>query len=76
MSQNKQRNQIIMKSTTINGYLYHVYHKDDLDQEKILYTGEISEDPKHCYCECTGFSLLRKCYHQTKAKETMEVKIV
>ena len=71
-----KENKVVMASTTNHGFLYHVFHKDDTENKKILYTGEISDDKKYCYCECTGFSLLRRCYHQTKAFATMEVKII
>lgn len=70
-----QDNKVVMQSTTMHGYLYHVYHKDDTERKKILYTGEISDDPKHNYCECTGWSLLQKCYHNEFAHNMMEVKI-
>lgn len=70
-----QENKVVMASTTTHGYLYHVYSKDDIEQKKILYTGEISDDEKYCYCGCTGWALREKCYHQTLAKETMEVTI-
>lgn len=69
-------NQVVLVSTTTNGFLYTVYHKDDKERKKILYTGEISDNPKKCYCECTGWSLLEKCYHQTVAKKIMEVPLV
>jgi len=72
---NSQNNQVVMVSTTTHGYLYVVYHKDDLERKKILYTGEISDDPKHRYCECTGWALLEKCYHNELAQKIMEVKI-
>lgn len=68
-------NQVVLVSTTTHGYLYTVYDKDDTERKKIIYTGKISEDPKHCYCECVGWSLLEKCYHNRKAKEIMEMKI-
>jgi len=70
------RNQVVLVSTTTKGYLYTVYHKDDKERKKILYTGEISDNPSDCYCECKGWSLLEKCYHQDLAKEIMAVKIV
>ncbi len=69
-------NQVVLVSTSMHGYLYSVYDKDDSERKKILYTGQVSEDPKHCYCECTGWSRLEKCYHQKIAKEIMEMKIV
>lgn len=69
-------NQVVMVSTTTHGCLYVVYHKDDVERKKILYTGELSENSKHAYCECTGWSLLKKCYHQKVANNIMEVKIV
>lgn len=59
----------------MHGYLYVVYDKDDTERKKILYTGEISDDPKHCYCECKGWVILEKCYHQEFAKQIMEVPI-
>ena len=70
-----QDNQVILVSTTTHGYLYTVYHKDDSERKKILYTGEISDNPKNCYCECTGWIIKNKCYHQKVANETMEIKI-
>jgi len=70
-----QDNQVLLVSTTTHGYMYLVYHKDDTERKKILYTGEISDEPKHSYCECKGWSLLEKCYHNVKAKQIMEVKI-
>lgn len=70
-----QDNKVVMQSTTTHGYLYRVYHKDDLDQKKILYTGEISDDPKYCWCECDAFIHGKPCYHQAFAKNIMEVKI-
>ena len=71
-----QDNQVVLVSTTTKGYLYTVYHKKDLERKKILYTGEISDNPKDSYCECKGWALLEKCYHQSIAKQIMEVKIV
>lgn len=71
-----QENQVVMKSTTTHGYLYVVYKKEDIERKKIIYTGEISDDEKYSYCECVGWALREKCYHQTLAKETMEVKII
>lgn len=68
-----QDNKVIMQSTTTHGYLYRVYHKNDTERKKILYTGEISDDTKHNYCECTGWSLLGKCYHNELAHARMEV---
>ena len=68
-------NQVVLVSTTMHGFMYVVYHKDDVERKKIIYTGEISDDPKKCYCECKGWSLLEKCYHQDVAKQIMEVKI-
>lgn len=70
-----QDNKVVMKSTTTHGYLYVVYHKDDTERKKILYTGEISDNVKHSYCECAAFVHGMNCYHQTVAKETMEIKI-
>lgn len=69
------QNKIVMKSTTLHGHLYEVYDKDDTEQKRIMYTGQISDDPKHEYCECTGWALLEKCYHNKLAKSIMEVKI-
>ena len=71
-----QDNQVVMKSTTTHGYLYVVYHKDDAERKKILYTGEISDDVKHCYCECKAYVHGKPCYHQALANQTMEVKVV
>lgn len=68
-------NQVCLVSTTTHGYLYTVYAKDDLNRKKMIYTGEISENPKDCYCECKGWVILEKCYHQTIAKKIMEIKI-
>lgn len=70
-----QENQVVIQSTTTHGYLYRVYHKNDLERKKILYTGEISDDPKHCYCECYAHIHGMNCYHQDIAKSIMEVKI-
>jgi len=70
-----QDNQVVLVSTTTKGYLYTVYAKDDTERKKIIYTGEISDNPKDCYCECTGWSILEKCYHNEQAKQIMEVKI-
>lgn len=70
-----QDNQVVLVSTSTKGYLYVVYHKNDTERKKILYTGEISDNPSDCYCECTGWSLLEKCYHQFKAKKIMEIPI-
>ncbi len=71
-----QDNQVVLVSTTTKGYLYTVYLKDDIEKKKIIYTGEISDDPKDCYCECKGWSLLEKCYHNELAKKIMEIPIV
>lgn len=71
-----QDNQVILVSTTMSGYLYCVYAKEDASRKKIIYTGEISDDPKKCYCECTGWSILEKCYHQEIAKKIMEIPLV
>lgn len=70
-----QDSQVVLVSTTTHGYLYTVYGKEDTDRKSIKYTGEISDDPKHCYCECTGWALLGKCYHNKLAKKIMEVPI-
>lgn len=70
-----QDNPIVLTSTTNHGYLYSVYHKKDTERKHVMYTGEISEDPKHNYCECTGWALLEKCYHNELAHKIMEVKI-
>jgi len=70
-----QENHVVLVSTTTKGYLYTVYDKEDLDRKKILYTGQISDNPKDCYCDCMGWSTLKKCYHQSRAKAIMEVKI-
>ncbi len=70
-----QDNQVVVVSTTMHGYLYVVYHKEDIERKKILYTGEISDDPKKCYCECDAFIHGKPCYHQAVAKQIMEVKI-
>ncbi len=69
-------NKVVLVSTTNHGYLYTVYAKEDLERKKIIYTGEISDNPSDCYCECVGWSLLEKCYHQTIAKKIMEIPIV
>jgi len=63
-------------STSMNGFRYNVFHKDDKEFTKILYMGEISEDGEHDSCTCTGYSLLSKCYHNKKAKEIRELKII
>ena len=70
-----QDNQVVLISTTTCGFLYNVYPKDDLERKKLLYMGEISEEQSQCSCTCIGFSLLKKCYHQRKAFEIMEIKI-
>ena len=70
-----QDNQVNLVTTTTHGFLYTVYAKEDIDRKKILYTGEISDNPKDCYCECKGWVLLEKCYHQKNAKAIMEVPI-
>jgi len=70
-----QDNQVVMKSTTNHGYLYHVFDKDDSDRKKILYVGEISNDPKHAYCECLAYVHGLDCYHQKNAKKIMEIPI-
>ncbi len=71
----QQDSQVILVSTTTHGYLYTVYAKEDVDRKTIKYTGEISDDVKHCYCECTGWVIKEKCYHQELAKKIMEVPI-
>ena len=71
-----QDNQIVLVSSTTKGYLYTVYHKNDLERKKILYTGEISDNPKDCYCECSAYIHGKNCYHQDVAKQIMAVKIV
>ncbi len=68
-------NQVVPISTTTHGFLYHVYAKEDTERKKILYMGEISDDPKYCYCECTGWSILEKCYHNNNMQKIMEIKI-
>lgn len=68
-----QDNIVKLTSTSNHGYRYSVYSKDN--PKKVLYMGEISEDPNYCSCTCTGFSLLSKCYHNKRAKQTMEIKI-
>lgn len=71
-----QENQVVMQSTTTHGYLYVVYDKADLERKKIIYTGEISDDPKYSYCECLGYVHGMNCYHQDFAKKIMEIKII
>lgn len=68
-------NQVVLVSTTTKGFLYNVYHKEDTERKKILYTGEISVNPSNCYCECAGWALKQKCYHQDLAKKIMEIPI-
>ena len=70
-----QENKVVLVSTTNHGYLYSVYSHEDTEREHVMYTGKISDDPKECYCDCMGWSLLEKCYHQEKAKKIMEIKI-
>ena len=70
-----QDNQVVLVSTTMHGYMYVVYAKEDIERKKIIYTGEISDEPKHCYCECAGWVIKEKCYHNELAKKIMEVKI-
>ena len=65
-----------MKSTTLHGHLYEVYEKDDTEQKRIIYTGELSDNPKHSYCECLAFVHGLDCYHQSQAKKIMEIPIV
>lgn len=71
-----QENQVVVTSTSMHGYLYAVYDKLDIERKKIIYTGEISEDPKYCYCECNAHVHGMNCYHQDFAKKIMEVKLV
>lgn len=68
-----QDNQVVIKSTTMHGYLYHVYAKDN--PYKRLYIGQISDDPKYNYCECQGWVTLEKCYHNEFAHKITEIKI-
>lgn len=68
-----KNNQVVMQSTTTHGYLYRVYHKDDTERKKTLYTGEISTYTKHCYCECLAYVHGMNCYHQEIAKSIMGV---
>jgi len=68
-----QDNIVKLCSTSTKGILYCVYNKED--SKKILYTGQISDDPKHCYCECLAYVHGLDCYHQKVAKKIMEVKI-
>ena len=70
-----QDSQVVMVSTTTYGCLYTVYDKDDKERKKIKYTGEISDDVKHNYCECLGWVIRKKCYHNELAHKIMEVKI-
>lgn len=70
-----QDNQVVMQSTTTHGFLYRVYHKDDTERKKILYTGEISDNPQHNYCECKGYSMRTYCYHNKTAKQRMSMEI-
>lgn len=70
-----QDSQVVLVSTTMHGYLYVVYAKEDLERKKIKYTGEISDDVKHSYCECMAYVHGMNCYHQDLAKKIMEVPI-
>ena len=70
-----QDSQVILVSTTTHGYLYTVYSKEDTERKRIKYTGEISDDSKYSYCECAGWVIKEKCYHQKIAKKIMEVPI-
>ena len=67
-------NKVVLVSTTNHGYLYHVYHKDDLDRKKMLYFGEVGDDLKHNYCTCPGYSILEKCYHVKFANDIAGIK--
>ena len=75
-----QENQVVITTYFISnydgeGYHYAVFHKDDLERKRKLYSGRISMDGKPLDCTCTGYSLLKKCYHGLRAKSIMEVKI-
>ena len=70
-----QDSQVVMISTTTHGCLYVVYDKDDKERKKIIYTGEISDEFKHNYCECKGWVIHEKCYHNDLAHKIMEVPI-
>ncbi len=70
-----QDSQVVMVSTTTHGCLYTVYDKDDTERKKIKYTGEISDEPKNCYCECIGWVIHEKCYHNDLAHKIMEVSL-
>ena len=59
----------------MESYHYNVYKKDDDIRKKPLYMGEIGIDGTPIWCTCTGFSILKKCYHGKKAFEIIEVKI-
>lgn len=59
----------------IGKYEYHVYHKEDFERKKPLYLGTILQDGTPINCTCTGFSLLKKCYHIERAKEIVEIVI-
>ncbi len=67
-------NIVKLATTTMHGHIYHVFDKKN--PYKRLYMGQISNDPRYNYCECTGWALLEKCYHNETARETMEVKII
>jgi len=69
-------NQVVLVSTTTKGYLYTVYHKDDSERKKILYTGELCDNPKESYCECAAYVHGLICYHLLQAKKIMEVPLV
>jgi len=70
-----QDSQVVLVSTTMHGYMYVVYAKEDTERKKIKYTGEISDDPKHTYCECQGWVIKEKCYHNEIANKIMEIPI-
>ena len=66
-----QNNIIKFCSTSIRGLRYNVYSKDDPDESTILYMGLITKDGKNDECTCTGFSLLKKCYHNKIARSVI-----
>ena len=75
-----QENKVVITSYFISnydgeGYYYAVYHKDDLERKRKLYSGRISMDGKALDCTCKGWSITKNCYHSSKAKEIMEIKI-
>lgn len=59
-----------------DGYHYAVYHKDDDLRKKKLYSGRIRTDGSPIDCTCTGWSILKKCYHLDEAKKIVEIAIV